>query len=162
MHTDGSTLWSYGTVIGETFTLAGKVVYNNPDRTSSTTQKHLAAARRVANKVLEDREDTLPVQGIAGTRPSPVGEAVPRPRLDWEATAQEREWALKGPWSATSRWPDVSVKNDVTGDTKRIGASSSDRSWDKATKEAARRNKKVVNDAQAKEEKARMRAAKGR
>lgn len=162
MHTDGSTLWSYSTVIGETFTLGGKVAYANPDPMSATTRKHVFAAKRIANRVLEEKEDAEPVQGIAGMRPAPFGERVPRPRLDWEATPQERDWERKGPWSAVSNWPDIVVKNDVTGDTKRIGASSSDRSWDKATKEAARRNKKAVNEAQAKEEKARMRAAKGR
>lgn len=163
MRTDGSTLWSYSTILGETFTEDGKIVYAHPERSSHTTMVHLTIAKRYADQVVERREDAEPVRGIAGLRPAPFGALVPRPRQPHEATEQEQEWEEKGPWHTKSDWRTgtVFIENAETGQQKQIGSTSGRNSakvWGKATKEAAARNKKAVNDAERKAEKARMKA----
>ena len=151
IRTDGSTLWSYSTIIGETFAHAGKTVYERGDgQMSVTTKKHITKAKRMADRVVSSREESKPVMGIGGPRPSPLGEAVPRPRQAHEATAQEHEWEGRGPWRTGhggGQWglSNIVIKNAETGVEKTIGKSSSrGHAWDRATKEAAKRNKAIA------------------
>ena len=147
LRTDGSTLWSYSSIIGETFAAAGKIAYMRADGTNSnTTSKHIAYAKRVADKVLPRREDTVPARGIAGPVPTGLGQTVPRPRQPHEATQQEREWEGRGPWHVRIDDGEVVIRHNQTGKQKKFGSIGSRRGnpWENATKEAAARNKKAA------------------
>jgi len=147
LKTDGSTLWSYSEVIGETWTEGGKIAYDVGD--SHTTRVHVGKAKKIADHVLPSIEDTKPVRGIGGMRPSMYGEKVPRPKtrdeLMNEPSEQQESWAKKGPWTVESEWDGseyvVRVENKSTGKSKKMGTYRQPFSRKKATREAAKRNR---------------------
>jgi hypothetical protein len=153
LKTDGSTLWSYQTVIGETWTDGGKIVYDL--KRSATTSKHTNKAKKVADHVLGSVEETEPVRGIGGMRPPPYGERVPRPKtrdeLANEPSKQEEDWAERGPWTVESEWDGreyvVRVENKATGKSKKMGTYRQPFSREKAIREAAKRNRAEAGDA---------------
>lgn len=56
--TDGTRLWSYALMIGDTDEQGRKVVYDHRGR-SATTNRHLSAARRQADLVIDPNVRTL-------------------------------------------------------------------------------------------------------
>lgn len=141
LSTDGLTLKSFSTEIGATVrttrrTPTGtqmevtKVVIESPERSSTTTQKHLRYAMRAAEgraPTWESVESAL-LLGTSRERLTPAD-------FQDKASREDERWEQAGPWKVQQNWSQAAwgflwvLEHVVTGETKKLGPSGSRVDW---------------------------------